>query len=166
MLTIKYHQWRNTSKSCRPTGAKKMTTKPGLVSVLMSWNIYFKNWKNKNKPTNIVSVNIIQRHVFNVIILSTYCVFTVDTVRQFERLAELVENRHKPIGERFLSNYLEQKGEQRGQVNTEYLVSQVWRNSRPERQNWCLNKKRKTNLKGVVISQTRGTQLQVWDFKK
>lgn len=27
-----------------------------LGSVLMSWNIYFKNWKNKNKPTNIVLV--------------------------------------------------------------------------------------------------------------
>lgn len=25
-------------------------------SVLTSWNIYFKNWKNKNKPTNIVLV--------------------------------------------------------------------------------------------------------------
>lgn len=57
--------------------------------------------------------------------LNTYCCFTVDTVRQFERLAELVEYRHKPIGERLFSNNLEQKGGQRGQVSTEYLVSQL-----------------------------------------
>lgn len=46
---------KNTSSvSMRVIKKWKITITPG--SVLMSWNIYFKNWKNKNKPTNIVLV--------------------------------------------------------------------------------------------------------------
>lgn len=42
ITVLKHHDKKKNTDTARP--------------VLTSWNIYFKNWKNKNKPTNIVLV--------------------------------------------------------------------------------------------------------------
>lgn len=47
-----HHRW---TLSCFVSTSQIKTTVPHW-SVLTSWNIYFKNWKNKNKPTNKVLV--------------------------------------------------------------------------------------------------------------